>query len=151
MNTAGTLRWELRRNCRLRPAQLAAWCAVPCAVSLLIGIVFALMGYPMFLAFAGLETVVVALAFVVYARHAADHATLTLREDGELEIAEVRGTSLQTTRLPTAWVTVKADERGLSLASRGTTVHLSGYATRTVCESLERDLRAALRTHRPLA
>jgi uncharacterized membrane protein len=140
----GAAHWELHRNCRLPPWRLALLCALPCLVSLVIAAALWGLGYPLILAFAGLEALAVLAAFVVYARHATDHASLTLA-DGALEVDECRGRQHRTTRLPAAWLRVQTTPAGLRLSSRGGSVQLAGYATQAECACIERDLRRALR------
>lgn len=144
--SAAAPHWELRRNCRLPPWRLALLCALPCLLSLAIALPLSSLGYPLILAFAGLETLAVATAFVVYARHAADHASLTLA-DGALEVEECCGHEHRTTRLAAAWVRLETTDAGLRISSRGSSVQLAGYATREECERIERDLRRALRVY----
>ena len=65
--------WVLKRNCALRPRQLAACFGVLAAVSLAIASIFAWHGAWLVVPFACLEMGALAVAFVVYARHAADY------------------------------------------------------------------------------
>ena len=140
-------RWELRRNCRLRPVQLAGLCALPCALSLLVALCFSALGYPLFLAFAGLECLAVAITFIVYARHAADCATITL-QGPELQVQQQRGSQVHTLRLPCHWLRVHTTPTGLALRSGQTTVELNGYAPRAVCAAVQQGLQQALRRQR---
>jgi uncharacterized membrane protein len=142
--SASTSHWELRRNCRLPPRRLALLCALPCAASVAIALLLSRLGYPLILAFAGLETLAMAIAFVAYARHATDHASLTLA-DGALQVDEVRGRQHRSTRLPAAWLQVEATPAGLWVRGGGVSVQLAGYAGRGDCMRVERELRRALR------
>lgn len=74
--------WVSKRNCALRPAQLALLLAIPAGASLIIAASFATMGAWWILAFAGVETVGLAIAFVVYARHAGAYERLSLTPEG---------------------------------------------------------------------
>jgi uncharacterized membrane protein len=145
---AAAAHWELRRNCSLPPRRLALLCALPCLLSLLIALALWTLGYPLILAFAGLETLAVLAAFVAYARHATDHASLTLA-NGALEVQECCGRARHTTRLATAWLRVETNAAGLCISGRGGSVQLAGYATHAECERIERDLRRALRQQSP--
>jgi uncharacterized membrane protein len=145
---AAAAHWELRRNCSLPPWRLALLCALPCLLSLLVALALWTLGYPLILAFAGLETLAVLAAFVVYARRATDHASLTLA-DGALEVQECCGRAQRTTRLATAWLRVETNAAGLRISGRGGSVQLAGYATHEECERIERDLRRALRQQSP--
>ncbi len=63
----------LKRNCSISPAALARVFAFLVAVTLGIGIGFAAAGAWLVLPFAGIEVVVLATAFIVNGRHAADY------------------------------------------------------------------------------
>lgn len=75
--------WHLRRNCSATPRQLGLLFASLCAVSLVIGVGFWMMGARLVIGFAGLELLALGAAFVAYARHAADGETVRL-EAGRL-------------------------------------------------------------------
>src|SRR4051812_29802879 len=78
-------RWDLHRACALSPRQCAAGLAIPLALSGAVGTVYAGTGFPLVALFVAAEWLAVALAFVVYARHARDGEWVTLA-DGELVI-----------------------------------------------------------------
>lgn len=75
----------LKRNCSMSPKALAGVFAALALVVLLIGAGFALAGAWLVLPFAGLEVLLLAGAYVAYARHAADYERL------EIEPGELRG------------------------------------------------------------
>ena len=84
----------LKRNCSISPAGLAGvFAALACAV-VAIGTGFAVVGAWLVLPFAGLEVLLLAWAYVVYARRAADYEFIEL-EAGRLtvEVAEAQKTS----------------------------------------------------------
>lgn len=64
--------WVFKRNCALRPWQLAVWFGTVAAVALAIAFTWAVSGAWPVIAFAIAEVVVLAVAFVAYARHAGD-------------------------------------------------------------------------------
>ena len=66
------VQWRLKRNCSVTPAQLGWMYLSLCTLSLGIGMFFWMQGATLVLAFAGVEVAVVGLAFLAYARHAAD-------------------------------------------------------------------------------
>jgi uncharacterized membrane protein len=73
--------WVLRRNCALSPRQLAvAFCLIG-ATSMLIAIAWAVTGAWIVLPFAAIELLVLAVAFLAYARHARDQERITLAQD----------------------------------------------------------------------
>ena len=73
------IHWFLKRNCSVTPAQLGWLYASLCVVSLGIGTAFWFQGAVMVLPFAWLELAAVGAAFLVYARHAGDGETISLR------------------------------------------------------------------------
>lgn len=147
--SAATLQWLLKRNCSLTPAQLFGSYAVLCAVSLLIALGFTWHGAAAVLAFAGIELVLVGVALLVYARHAADQERITLAGDA-LTVEHWHGNQTDTTQFRAAWVRVEPQ------AGEGSLVELSGdglqscvgrYLRPELREPLARELRAALRAH----
>lgn len=80
-----TVAWHLRRNCSATPRQLGGLYAGLCLVSLLIGLGFWSQGAGLVLGFAGLELLMLGIAFLAYARHAADGETVSL-QDGRLVV-----------------------------------------------------------------
>jgi uncharacterized membrane protein len=147
--SAATLQWLLKRNCSLTPAQLFGSYAVLCAVSLAISLGFAWHGAAAVLAFAGIELVLVGVALLVYARHAADQERITLVGDA-LTVEHWHGSQTQTTQFRAAWVRVEPQ------AGEGSLVELSGdgrqsrvgrYLRPELREPLAQELRAALRAH----
>ncbi len=64
--------WVFKRNCALRPSELAVWFATVAAVMLAIAVSWAASGAWPVIAFAVVETAMLAVAFVAYARHAGD-------------------------------------------------------------------------------
>ena len=68
----------LKRNCSISPAGFACACAAAAVLALAIGAGFAAAGAWLVLPFAGLEVLLIAAAFVLYARHAADYERIVL-------------------------------------------------------------------------
>ncbi|WP_269633030.1 DUF2244 domain-containing protein [Pelomonas sp. BJYL3] len=135
-------RWELGRNGSLRPLQLLAGCALPCALGLVAGLGFAAYGSPWPLVFALLQTLAMALAFALHARHGADRAVLTLRH-GWLEVAKRRGSRLSVVNLPLACLRMQVDARGLRLECGSSRVRIQGYATAAACAAVLSELEQA--------
>ncbi len=72
------LQWVLKRNCSITPRQLGAVYLSLCVVASAISAGFWWQGARFVSAFAGLELLLVGLALLAYARHAADREVLTL-------------------------------------------------------------------------
>ena len=66
------LKRNLSRNCSMSPAGFATALALLAAVTVAIGVVFAVLGAWLVLPFAGLEVLALAVAFRMYARRAQD-------------------------------------------------------------------------------
>jgi uncharacterized membrane protein len=141
------IHWRLRRNCSVTPVQLGWFYLSLCTVSLGIGGFFWLQGAALVLAFAGLELVVVGLAFLAYARHATDgewislqgtHLVVELESAGRLERAE----------FARQWVRVepKSGDRSLiELSGQGRTIEVGRFVRPEHRQALAREIRRALR------
>jgi uncharacterized membrane protein len=75
----------LKRNCSLSPAALAGVFVALALVVLAIGAGFALAGAWLVLPFAGLEVLLLCVAYLVYARRAADYERIVL-DSGRLTV-----------------------------------------------------------------
>lgn len=145
----GGVRWVMRRNCSLAPRQLfAAYCAI-CLVSLSIAAVFAWFGAVPVLYFAGLELALLGLALLVYARHAADHETITLK-NSTLAVEHHCGSRVERAEFRADWLRVEpAQGQGslLELSGAGRRTFVGRYLRPEWRQMLARELRQALRLH----
>jgi uncharacterized membrane protein len=80
----------LKRNCSMSPAELAAVFAALAVLVLAIGAGFAAAGAWLVLPFAGLEVLLLAAAYVLYARRAADYEKIEL-DSGRLTVEIAQG------------------------------------------------------------
>jgi uncharacterized membrane protein len=80
----------LKRNCSISPAGLAGVFLALAALTLAIATGFALAGAWLVLPFAGLEVALLAAAYVLYARHAADYERVEL-DSGRLTVEVAQG------------------------------------------------------------
>lgn len=78
---AGRHRWLLKRNCALRPWQLASWFCTMALAALAIAFVFAAGGAWIVIPFAIAEAIALTAAFLAYARHAADYERIEATRD----------------------------------------------------------------------
>lgn len=84
----------LKRNCSISPAALLRIYAALSAVVLGVAAVLAASGAPLVLPFAGLEVMGLGVAFLLYARHAADYERIELAGGRlKVEVAEAERTS----------------------------------------------------------
>ncbi len=143
------LRWVMRRNCSLAPRQvLAAYFAIG-VVSLGIASVFAWFGAVPVLYFAGLELVLLGVAFLVYARHAADHETITLK-NSMLAVEHHWGSRVERSEFRADWLRVEpaqGQDSLLELTGAGRRVMVGRYLRPEWRQMLARELRQALRVH----
>jgi len=150
------LTWLIKRNCSASPTQLAAVFGSLVAVSFAFAAVFAALGLWMVLPFVGLELVAVAVAFVCYARHAADIERIELA-NGRLVVERIEADRSSRWEFDQRRVRVEVDERGrglgarvqVRLASRGEPIEIGRHLLDEKRAALARDLRTALKGARP--
>jgi uncharacterized membrane protein len=143
------LRWVMRRNCSLAPRQVLAAYLALCTVSLSIAAVFAWFGAVPVLYFAGLELALLGIAFLAYARHAADHEMITLR-NSLLSVEHHCGNRVERSEFRTEWLRVEpAQGQGslLELSGAGRSTRVGRYLRPEWRQMLARELRQALRLH----
>lgn len=131
------LRWVMRRNLSISPAQLLAVYLSLCAVSLLIATGLFLQGAKPVLVFAGLELLALGVALLVYARHVGDHETLTLAGRC-LQVQQQDGPRARQAEFRAEWLAVEPS------AGQGSLVELSGEGRRLrIGRFLRPEMRAA--------
>lgn len=139
--------WLLKRNCSLSPRQVLGLYLSMCALSLAIALGFTWHGAAPVLAFAGFEMFCVGVAFLVYARHAADCEHITLA-DGALTVTHRRGPHTDRTDFRAAWVRVEptsADHSLVALSGDGREAQVGRYIRPEWRAALAQELRSALR------
>jgi uncharacterized membrane protein len=141
------IEWRLKRNCSISPRQLFAVYLSLCAVSLAVAGGFAWAGASPVLAFAGVELLLVGVALLAYARHAADHERITLA-GAALTVEHQHGGRTERREFRAAWVRVEplsSDRSLIEVAGDGHTARVGRYVRPELRPSLARELRAALR------
>ena len=141
------LQWRLLRNCSITPRQLAGVYGGLCAASLTIATFFFLQGATLILPFTGAELLAVGLAFLVFARHAADRETLTL-VGRSLQVEQCIGNNVARTDFAAEWLTVEpAAGQGslVQLSARGQSVRVGRFLRPELRGAFARELRLALR------
>ena len=142
------LAWHLRRNCSVTPRQLGALYASLCLVTVVISLWFWAIGAKMVLGFAGLELLLVGVAFLVYARHAADGETVSL-QDGSLIVERESGGGRERLEFRGAHVRidVPADRRALiEVRAHGRKVEIGRHVRPEWRPALAGEIRRALQT-----
>ena len=141
------IHWFLQRNCSVTPVQLAWLYVSLCVVSLGIGTFFWWQGATLVLPFAGLELVAVGVAFVVYARHAADGETISIQ--GRQLVVELESAGrLERAEFDRDWVRVEpsaADRSLIEVSGRGRSVTVGRYVRPELRPALAQEIRRALR------
>ena len=141
------IHWALKRNCSVTPAQLGWLYASLCAVSLGIASVFWLQGAILVMPFTWLELAAVGAAFLVYARHARDGETISLR--GRQLVVELESAGhFERAEFNRDWVRVeqKAGARSLiELSGHGRRVNVGRYLRPELRPALAQEIRRALR------
>jgi uncharacterized membrane protein len=141
------IHWFLKRNCSVTPAQLGWLYASLCAVTLGIGTVFWLQGAVLVLPFAWLELAAVGVAFLLYARHAADGEHILLA-GGRLVVELENGGRLERAEFNREWVRVEpagADRSLIEVSGQGRRVNVGRYVRPELRPALASELRRALR------
>jgi uncharacterized membrane protein len=146
------LQWVLKRNCSITPTQLFGTYLALCAVSLTIALGFTWNGASPVLAFAAIELLLVGVALLVYARHAADQERITLA-DGALRVEHQRGPQTERTEFRAAWVRVEprhGEGSLVELSGDGQQTFVGRYLRPEMRTPLAQELRVALRASRDL-
>ncbi|MDM0043175.1 DUF2244 domain-containing protein [Variovorax dokdonensis] len=141
------IRWLLRRNCSVTPSQLGWLYASLCLVSLLIGAGFWWHGAPLVMPFAWVELAAVGVAFLVYARHAADGETIELQE-GRLVVELENGGRWERTEFLPHQVRVEpevSDRSLITVSGQGRSVKVGRFVRPELRAALAREIRMALR------
>ena len=141
------IHWFLKRNCSVTPGQLGWLYASLCVVSLAIGTFFWFQGAVLILPFAWVELAAVGLAFLAYARHAADGEHILL-QDGRLVVELENAGRLERAEFDRDWVRVEpsAGDRSLiELSGRGRRVNVGRFLRPELRPALAQEIRRALR------
>jgi uncharacterized membrane protein len=141
------IHWFLGRNCSVTPAQLGRLYASLCVVSLGIAAAFWFQGAVLVLPFAWLELAAVGIAFMAYARHAADREHILL-EGRRLVVETESAGRLERAEFNRDWVRVEpgADDRSLiEVSGQGRRMNVGRYLRPELRPALAQELRRALR------
>ncbi len=143
---SGRHQWLLKRNCALRPWQLAAWFVTVVLAALAIAAVCAAGGAWIVIPFAIVEAIAVGVAFMVYARHAADYERIEATRD---RLVVECGCGQRIDRFEQGGCAIRVEydprERGpIRLVAGGESVAVGRYVPDDRKEMLARQLRGAL-------
>lgn len=146
-SAARALQWRFLRNGSITPRQLALVCSALSLASLAIAAGLFPQGATLVLAFAGIGLLAVGAAMLVFARHAADHETLTLL-GRSLHVEQCSGSRVNRTDFAADWLTVEpAAGQGslVELNGRGQCVRVGRFLRPELRGAFARELRLALR------
>lgn len=137
--------WVFRRNCSMSPRQLMVFFVSLSVVSLMVAAIAWDVGGSLVMPFTGIELGSVAIALLVYGRHATDQERVRLSAQ-QLQVEWENAGVVQTISFNPVWVRVSLPESGLiELSSAGKTAYIGRYARPERRAALAKDLRAALR------
>lgn len=105
---AGRHQWLLKRNCAMSPRQLGCWFGSLAIVSLALASVFVWRGAWPVLPFTIIEVGALGVAFLWWARHAADYERIVVA-DGALYVETSSGERLRTVERQHGWLRVELD------------------------------------------
>lgn len=139
--------WVLKRNCSLSPGQTMAVYASLCVVSLGIAACFWALGAKLVMPFAWAELLALGVAFMAYARHAADQERIAL-VGGRLTVEHRHGGHIDRAEFQPPWVSVElrhGDDSLIELSGRGVRIEVGRYIRPELRGDLAREFRYALR------
>lgn len=136
--------WVSKRNCSISPRQLLGFFVSLSLVSALVAGLCWVGGAKLVTPFTALELVVLAVALLVHARHAADRERVEFGADRVVVEWECAG-SVERIELPTRQTRILMHDNGLIVFKAGQAVAFAGRYTRPERrETLARELRRAL-------
>ena len=141
------VQWLLKRNCSLRPAQLLGLYLSLCVVSLGIASFFWLQGAHFVMPFACVELTAVAIAFIVYARHASDGERILL-SGSQLVVEQETGGRLERAEFNREWVRIEPkgeDGSLIEVSGQGKSVRVGRHVRPELRPALAREIRFVLR------
>lgn len=145
---ADGVRWHLRRNCSVAPKQLCMVLLGLGAVSMGIAAWFWFLGATLVLPFALFEVAALAVALLVYSKHATDAERISVTS-GLLVIEVEHGGVLDRFECLPAWVRVEAptSSKGLiALVVQGRRVQVGRHVQPDWRPALANEIRRVLRT-----
>lgn len=142
-----SVQWLLKRNCSVTPRQTLLFYASLSALSLGIASFFWFGGASLVMPFALLEIGLVGGALLLFARHAADRETISLRP-GRLTVEHVSGRHVERAEFAPAWVRVEpAHDNGslIEISGQGQRIAVGRFVRPELRRQLADELRWALR------
>jgi uncharacterized membrane protein len=145
--TSEGVTWTLRRNCSVTPRQMGAMLGVLAGLSLAVAGFLWSRGAWMVVPFSVLELLAVAVAFLVYARHATDGEQISVSR-GRVVVEQERAGALERSEFAGHTVRIEAPEAAgglVRVCSGGKSVVVGRFVRPDLRPMLARELRWALR------
>jgi uncharacterized membrane protein len=140
------LEWILRRTSPITPAQMLVLFGCLSLVSLCVGLFFWLQGALLVLPFAVLETLVVGLCFLVFAKHVLDQERIVV--DGmQVVVEHEQGGIRQRAQFRREWVRIEplgGEHSLIAVSGQGQSIQVGRYVRPESREALARALRRAV-------
>lgn len=146
-----SMRWLLKRNCSLTPGQLLGVFGMLLVLALGIAGGFWMAGATLVLPFASAEVLALALALLIYARHAADREDICLGRRA-LTVVHVHGNRVEQVEFQPEWVLVEpehGDRSLIELSGQGRRIVVGRFIRPEYRRQLADELRWALRRWHP--
>ena len=146
-----TLQWLLKKNCSMTPRQLLGTYLALSVVSLGIASGFWHQGATLVLPFAGAEVLLLGVAMLAYARHAADGEHIRLGRHA-LTVVSTSGGRTESIDFQPAWVRVEpehGDGSLVELSGQGRSIVVGRFVRPELRRQLAEELRWALRRWHP--
>lgn len=142
---ANSQEWLLKRNCSLSPSHLALWFGFLAFLSVGISLVFAAMGAWLVVPFAIVEVAALAVAFVIFGRHAADYERI-VAGPGKILIETSLGAKLDRVEQQAPWFRVEYSGRPrdlIQVVGPGQTLPVGRFVPSSIRSRLATELRRA--------
>jgi uncharacterized membrane protein len=139
--------WIFRKNCSFTPRQVGLFYIAQSSFSLFVAIFFLIQGIWIVLPFTILELIVLAVALMIYARHATDFESIILKQ-GQLEIETSIAGKNELIILNSAWVQLSSmltDKKMIQMRYQGKTIEIGRYLHASLREAFLRDFQRHLR------
>ncbi len=142
-------RWRLTRRCAVTPGQLLLSYAVVVALSSTTSVLFGWHGIWVVPVFCLMVVLIAGAMYLTHMAHATDGEEITLRPDGEVTIAVVRGLKTRRYRMNAAWLRLERggrEKNRLWLCSSQLRVEVASQLRDRDRRRFEGELRRALAT-----
>jgi uncharacterized membrane protein len=142
------IRWIFKKNCSFTPKQVGLFYLAQSFFSLMIASFFLLQGIWLVLPFTLLELVVLAIALLIYARHATDFEEIVL-ENGLLQVRTSNANQVNIFQANAAWVKLSnqlTSSKLIGIQYQGNVKEIGKFIHLQKREAFKKQLERSLRT-----